>query len=525
MSLLSDKIQSFSPQVYRTHADKTISTSAVNTGSITGSTITLSSAANMSWVHDGPSGGDQASWNFNQLTPSIFSCRVNTTHTATVAEYSDRDYTLGLWIKFISFPTNSNNNVLITTGGGTAANNSGFTLGFYGTGSTTNGRKLYSSVSNGSVFITTIFSPQLVLNTWHYIAARRIGSTVNYYLDGVYIGTNDIVPTTAASGIGYGGIAAYNPSAYVSRISHFHLGSTANFTVSAIEEIWAEGNKGFVGAVKALPTPPVNWWPLNEGTSDQLLNYGSTGGTDQVNGRLDLSGSSPTAYQWITGEVEGGIQYNSAWAGYDSNPGWAPTTAGEMTINFWFKKSAPPATAQQWLNWFYNSTSNINSVNEAGINTDGSIIFKPQWSYSGGPYTQSQVSTNINVCDNNWHMITITYEGALSLAGTMKMYVDGQLKSTASDWGNSSASSSASITWGTASTSWDEFQTYSYRLTAAQILSLYEAEYPPSTGGYPLKYWNGSAWTTPISMQQWNGTAWVTMDGSVYNGTTWVDIV
>ena len=479
----------------------------------------------MSYVADGPDGGERSSWNFAQPYPSIAACRINFPQANTVAQFTDRDYTVGLWVKFTTFPTNTStaNNRLIQTGAGSASVDSGFTVNVAGTGAGTNARKISLLVSNGSSYTATYGPTWPTDDKWHYLAARRVNTNIEVYFDGALIitGTNPV--TAAASGIGFGGISAFNSSAWAARYSHLHLGTSTSYDATAIAAIYAAGNSGFRAATNALPTLPKNWWSADEGTSDILANYG-TDGAGATQNEFNLSGVSPTAFAWITGEVEKGIEFKSAWAGWDTNPSWTPTPSGsgQMTLNFWFKKSAPPTTAQNWIYRYYNANDNIDSSNEAGIQTNGYLQFRPTWGYSGGPYAQSEVTTQMNVCDGNWHMITITYETA-SLVGTMRMYVDGVLKDTKADWGNSSSNSPASFSFGAQNTSWDEFQTYGYKLTDAQILSLYQSEYPAASS-YPLKYWNGSSWATPISMKQWNGSAWVTMVGKVYNGTSFVSI-
>ena len=542
MGFLTDKILSYSPEVYYKF-NQAYTLTPTNLGSAGSSTLQNANETPTPTPKAGPQG--EMIWRFNQgngvadTTITRYGLFQNPTGTTTplITAIKDHDFSAGFWFKTNYTMTSSLVHpsllTLSTIGGGgvTGALIRPATIYITG-GNSSNSNKGKMQVStSGSAAVS---SYRIDDQQWHYFAiiATPNGTNVtyNFYLDGQFLATHNptagtVGPLTNAtfgtnvisSTTNYNEITTFD-------LSDFYVTPSVTIGATEIASIWAEGQKGFYRATKALPTQPVNWWSADEGTSDVLVNYGTAGGNDYTQNQFNLSGVSPTAFNWITGEVEKGIEFTSSWAGWDSNPSWSPTTAGEMTINFWFKKSAPPASAQSWIYRYYNANDNIDSPQEAGIQTNGYMNFKPKWGYSGGPYAQTEVTTQMNVCDGNWHMITITYENASALNGTMKMYVDGVLKDTQADWGNSSAGSAASFSFGAQSTSWDEFQTYSYKLNAAQILSLYQSEYPAPTGA-PLTYWNGSAWATPISMKQWNGTAWVTMDGSVYNGSSWLDIV
>lgn len=57
---------------------------------------------------------------------------------------------------------------------------------------------------------------------------------------------------------------------------------------------------------------------------------------------------------------------------------------------------------------------------------------------------------------------------------------------------------------------------------ATEIAEIWDAG---NTAPNTLKYWNGSAWTLPVSKSKWDGSNWVTFDGKIWNGTTWANIV
>jgi hypothetical protein len=529
MGFLADKILSYSPEVYYKFNEPPTNT-PTNLGSGGSSTFTTNNEPLIQTVKGGIQG--TGSWRINcgngvaDTTPTRYGRLATATNNAT-ALLVDQDYSIGFWFKTNYTLSNSGVHPSIIYLGQFGGSPTAFvrTIALLiqgGAANSANKGKLSFSTSSAIVSPYRVDDQQ-----WHYaavVATPRDGNNVkyDYYLDGQFIGTQSPNLNTFGTLVywAFGSTSTSSTANYnevtTHELSDTYITSSAKIGATQIAEIWTAGQKGFYKATKTLPTQPIHWYPLDENTSDLLLNYGSLGyeGTQNT---INLSGAPGTAFNWIAGEVERGLELTSSYAGYDQQPAWDMTLA--YTINYWFKKSAPPASAQNWFYWYLNSGNNIDAPTEAGIQTNGYINFKPAMTYGGGPYTQSEVTTQMNVCDGNWHLITFVRDGA-----TLKSYVDGQLKQTVSDWSLTDPNPSASFQFGAQSTSWDEFQIYNYALSDAQILGLYQSEYP-AAAGYPLKYWNGTAWTTPISMKQWNGTAWVTMDGSVYSGTAWVDIV
>lgn len=541
MSALSTKILSYSPEWYWRFNDAySLNPTNLGTGGTSGP-MQLTNEAPIATPRSGSQG--EGGWKFNignganDTSTTRFYRFSTTTYQPQTLSLSDHNWSVGYWIK-----TN------FTLSAGVEHPNSMY-LGWFGGGTSSWRRPAISALSGGGASdpnkgkvyfqgLNQAYSPTRVDDQkWHYIAITCTDATTaniyNFYYDGQLVFTDTATNNTYSNTLTYlqfgnniTSLTAGSGDLTTFEIADYYCAPASTIGAAQIAQIYAAGVSGFYQATKALPTQPINWWSVDEGASDMIYNYGSSGGNDFSQNYFNLSGAPGGAFNWITGEVYKGIEHTSTWAGYDTNASWAPTGSGAgsgMTLSYWFKKSAPPTTAQNWLYWYNNSTSNIDSSSEAGITTAGHITFKPQWNYSGGPYTQSQVTTGMNVCDNAWHLITITYEGASTNNGTMKIYVDGVLKDTKSDWGNTSAGTQAGFGFGTASMSWDELQTWQIPLTATQILSLYQSEYPPVAGA-PLKYWNGSSWAVPIANKQWNGTAWVTMVGKVYSGSAWVDI-
>jgi len=245
MSRLSDTIGFFSPQVYRLFNETTVSTSATNYGSLTTDTITLAGASGQrSYSTDAPIGSDPGSWSLEKVT-GLSDTRITHNNTNTIAQFTDRDYTFGFWVKYVTFPNNNSAtaNVLASVGT-TSSTGSGFTLNIYGsTASAGTLRKLQLTTGNGTTTVSTIAADQFPDDGgWHYIAVRRVLSDIKVYLDGSLIitGTNPNIASAAA--VGYGGIAAFPQANFTLRISHSHLFTSSAVDEAAIAAIWNAGS-------------------------------------------------------------------------------------------------------------------------------------------------------------------------------------------------------------------------------------------------------------------------------------------
>jgi hypothetical protein len=245
MSRLSDTIGFFSPQVYRLFNETTVSTSSTNYGSLTTDTIALAGATGQrAYSTDAPIGSDPGSWSLEKIT-GVSDTRITHNNTNTIAQFTDRDYTFGFWVKYVTFPNNNTAtaNVLASVGT-TSATGSGFTLNIYGsTASAGTMRRLQLTTGNGTASVNTIAVNQFPDDGgWHYIAIRRVLSDIKVYLDGSLVITGSNPNTGTASAVGYGGIVAFPQANFTLRICHFHLFTSSAVGEPEIAAIWNAGS-------------------------------------------------------------------------------------------------------------------------------------------------------------------------------------------------------------------------------------------------------------------------------------------
>ena len=244
MPNLDSKILSYSPQVYRKFNESTVSTAAVNIGSITTDTITINAISQITYAADGPIGATQDSWNFQKVL-STGDSRITHGQANTTAAFNDKDFSVGFWVKWVQYPSNSNvaANSLFSHGT-VSATGPGFIVLYGGSSAGVNARKLAIQTSNGTVNTTT-YSSILIPNdtNWNYVAVRRSGNLIEVYFNGVFaVSATNGSTTTLTGSPTYGGVSAFPQSAFNLRLSHFYLTPYSTIGATEIQEIWTAGN-------------------------------------------------------------------------------------------------------------------------------------------------------------------------------------------------------------------------------------------------------------------------------------------
>jgi len=192
----------------------------------------------------GPIGGG-GSWRFNVLNSS--SPTFNTTAANELAGIDDENWTQGLWFKMSALPTLTTPTASfggITVFAMTPASvSAGWVANVIATNSTAAeagvslaGRLTYGFTS------TALYTPVLQADTWYYIAARRVGTTMEAYLNGQLIGTqNNPTLTSIPSRIRF--VGSTNSATNIPQvwISNFHQSSASVIDATAIAQIYQAG--------------------------------------------------------------------------------------------------------------------------------------------------------------------------------------------------------------------------------------------------------------------------------------------
>ncbi|NDB61726.1 hypothetical protein EB001_25285, partial [bacterium] len=224
----------------------TYSIAPTRTGSNPLGTYTLSNTPAPTYESTvGPIGGS-GSWKF--VSTSSGSVRFRTTSTNEWLGVNDTDYTQGFWFSVGSIPA------LTTSGSAPTAATIYALLPVTGIGFNVSIAPSNTTATQGGVSLagkiliqyestSYVIGPTYEANKWYYIATRRIGSTIETYINGSLVQTQTIAPSATVTSMSFGAIS--NPTTTSDTnfwVSNFHQSTSSILNATAIAEIWAVGS-------------------------------------------------------------------------------------------------------------------------------------------------------------------------------------------------------------------------------------------------------------------------------------------
>lgn len=180
-----------------------------------------------------------------------------------------------------------------------------------------------------------------------------------------------------------------------------------------------------------LNNSPFSYYRLNESSGTSAVDLGSAGitGTYVHSPTLGV----PGALQSNTSAT--GVAFNRTASQYMqlTNLGNEGTTMKlGFTIEFWLKDT-DTTNYQVIMGTANNATQTdfVNDLNYSGNTNMLRLYFRGDDGNRLETQFLSTTSGNTNIFDNNWHLITETYDPTIStLANKIKFYVDGTLQTT-----------------------------------------------------------------------------------------------
>jgi len=244
--------------------------------------------------------------------------------------------------------------------------------------------------------------------------------------------------------------------------------------------------------------------------------------TNQANITADTSGpigGTQNSWKWTN---PGALTTFASINGYGTTG--QPLADNDYSIGFWFKINQYNANATSPIRIFSMNVANNSSpgffLMLDGTNANNRLKVTPQ----------GQTSLYITAAApdlNRWY-----YFAAIRTPGdqTTRFYLDGTLVLSRT-WtpGLFTISNVGFGMYNTTNPAYSFNIAHPYMATssvinATAISEIWTAGSTAPVSGAPLKYWNGTAWTTPLSITQWNGSAWTTFNGKVWDGSAWIEI-
>jgi len=308
------------------------------------------------------------------------------------------DFTIGFWIKtpFANIGGSGSWPNIFLKGLTTSAPSG--TWGFLGNSNTTNRINFSQSSDAGGSFDASL-STAALSDGWHYIVARRTGTTTQLYADGVFVGED----TTAGS----------------------NLNSTANFYVggNTADTTYFSGNIDEIKYYNYARTTDQIVEDMNGGGSDA----DSGGGTIEPMMHWKFDEGSGTVIQDSTSNNNDGTLTNSpVWSNDGKNGKALRFNGSDNNVT----RAAPVGmSASKGTISFWSKRINISTV--------GSYIFAhPQTGDNSRIYVVYTANSNTLNCTlgngtgigstslnlNQWYHVTVAWNGT-----SAKFYVDGKL--------------------------------------------------------------------------------------------------
>ena len=427
---------------------------AVNQGGGAG-TITLrtsTSASTPTLISDATGPDTSNFWRFTTAgTPTAVTMSATGGFSSYGSTFTDKDWVVGQWVRFNSVPSGSIENALTFLQFNTYTNG-GFRLGLNPTAST-NPSRIRMALTSG---ITVYSTDRVIAGVWYFIAVQRTGGdTFTLYINGQSQGSATGSTTASANQFIWGN-TSHTETTHTYDLSYFVSAPSSVLTPAVMQAITAERTwdkyKAKVWDIDKNPTLYVpfdakdgsgNWLSVNK-TSTAYFEGGNTTLVSQANAKINA----------------GAMQINAG--GATSGASLAPVLGENFTISFWFKRNGlPPDSFSSWTYWYSSSTSNI----ERGyIRSDGQLSFEPRI----GGATGTTLYTGVNVCDNIWHHIAWVRS-----AGTIKVYVDGTLRNTVSNYNATSMGTPSQFSIGGPTSQYDEYLISPFAFTDANVSALY----------------------------------------------------
>jgi hypothetical protein len=294
-----------------------------------------------------------------------------------------------------------------------------------GNGSSADGWQIYLQSSNGQLlwfydgFPAGQTGGQVELNNWTHIAATRQGSNLRTFLNGAMVYENTSYTTNTlfqqTSGLG-------------TRIGYDHAAPDNGYFNGQISDIRVV--KGTALYTSAF-TPPTEKLTAVSGTSlltcqsNRFIDNSSNAHAITVAGNPEISASNPFGQEseYAVGENKGSVYLNGSSYGVVSADTNIQVTGGDFTIESWIY--TPDVSGTHAILMADNNTSSGQQFQFRINDNDFQFI---TWTSSNRGNSQTTTVADC-IIPNQWHHIAVTND-----SGTLRVFIDGVLKSTQSAW-------------------------------------------------------------------------------------------
>ncbi len=378
------------------------------------------------------------------------------------------------------------------------AANCEYGLNLFTTGNTYD---VYAGLSTATITPASGTGP--LYNQWQYLTMVRKGTTVSVYSNGILAGSAILTGTsTTSNSLEIGSIQ--NNYRWMGIIDDVRI---YNYAISQKQIIQDMNGGASTVSVGGGRSGPIGYWKFDEGYGTTANNAGNGGATWNGN----ISGAT-----WINdGKFGRAVNFNGS-SNYISLASTGSINTNAYTVSAWIRAVVSGNTYERIF--YKGNSSTIEPISAYLYN--GLLSCE----YYNNP-TDYYARDTVDLRDNKWHYVACVRDPGNKIYA----YVDGKLKVTANDGGDTTTvASNYSIGSRNGSDSYfygaiDDLKFYNYILTSSEIQMDYNHNSATVLGAYSSTLTNGLVgyWKMDEPLLSWNGTAGEVKDssGNNINGT------
>jgi|GEM_PF-6506646 len=413
-------------------------------------------------------------------------------------------FSMGAWVRTGSMANENNDRVIFSIANNQKSNSYwGIYLGRKNHGE---GRAVIGAC-NGSLEAdySSETSARIDDGTWHFVVGVfAAADSRKIYVDGQLqaMGSHNVEFDANINSWAIGRWCDSSPSSYFQGdIDHVRIWNRA---LTASEVIYLNTDPNY-------STDLRGYWDMNEDSGTQVLDNSQYGNTGQL---TNSSGDN----SWVSGQSGNALKLDGV-DDYVLIPDDSSLDGvNKMSIEFWVYPTN--------LDW---SSRGIISKREGNDNQAYSLYFNTFWwinkLYIAIDSNNDRFSAAMNFENNRWYYVVVTYDGVASESERVKVYIDGELDTTAYESSSSIPNYNSNLYLGVLDDDYnstlggklDEVKIHNRVLTSTEVQNNFSGGSDINLDNL-VSYWNLDEGAGTIANDIQDGNT-----GTIENNATWID--
>jgi hypothetical protein len=319
------------------------------------------------------------------------------------------------------------------------------------------------TIANDAIYVLSVNGEDIVANKWYYLASRRNGTNIDFYINGTFQEGRTVTDSTGTNGTFLNFGTAANAIDLQFSFSNFYVASYAEIDATDIAEIWTAGGYPInitatpVTATTELVHPQIST-QSDIVLSNQILSYSpehyyqfnETPNYTTFNKPTNLGSYAPGTSTWNTTNLNASTVYLNNAGGVRGTGSWVFSYGGStatqaalrgttsqvkiwedanFSIGYWFKTNFTLSNSLTHTTDYDLTNTGVNSTVDRIVTTKisgGGVNSINKGKLSLFVQNGTNVLSNSRVDDQQWHFVAIRFNGSSSGVYT-EIYLDGVL--------------------------------------------------------------------------------------------------